>query len=114
MTLKSHSPKGAKQASSRTASINAGVEHRKQQKALTPYPKAVNHTRPAQDRAPATSNGIRQIVSLSRLPTLDKRVKVAQGEIQLCWRLRVDDVRKLKMMFLLYEANGWTIEEVKP
>lgn len=69
---------------------------------------AVSTPRPA-----ATANGIRQVTSLAKLPTLAKTIEVdvQAGEIRLCWRLKMDDVRALKMMLIHYEANGWKVND---
>lgn len=81
----------------------------------TPYkrPHTPNKKTPV-DRKPASSGGVRQVTSLAKLPTLSKTLIINEqaGEVELHWRLRFEDSAKaLQLMRLVYEANGWTVDE---
>lgn len=86
-------------------------DKKKQDKAVADRDRSYNHGNRAIDRTPATSNGVRQVVSLNNLPTLEKTITLKDGEICLTWRLKVEDIASLKMLLISHEANGWHVEE---
>lgn len=93
--------------------MDAAQERRRAKKNQTPYPKSSrNKTHAPQDRPPATANGVRQIVTLAHLPPIAKQVVLdpQSGEVVLTMRLKApSDLRALKMILLIYEANGWNV-----
>ncbi len=93
--------------------INAARERRKaekkQHRLLVERDQTFANGSIAHNRIPATSNGVRQVTSLAKLPTLAKTITVREGEIQLYWHLKCEDVRALQMILLIYEANGWKV-----